>query len=685
MAPEGNVAAEGLGVDKRWATGAIAAEFGLFCPETGAQRPNSSRGSFRCGERIRTRPQFPGGRVLHAGDACDVLFDAAGAHTAKMLTESCCVCRLGDADFPHSHEAHQDQGEAHQVRSSCDHDCVEDTRCSPFRATAVCEQSVPESDDADYSELPSTDDFGSDGARMHDPHQQYHHTEHSDGATNGSSAAHGQSAAAAGSNGTISTAAPVQLPCLIGKFAMDGSTPVCRGQWGMSKADHGRPDMTSPFEFRLTQAADPSHTEIPVSGKYSGWFMVKQPPPKPPLKVDEKDLEFTFTPDAEGNFEVRGTGVNRFGKFSMNGKLTPDGDLEVYRAYEVKKPAQPKSSKRVKRQELPVSPAPPARRQSRGSWKDKAGTFDDFAYDGPSEPKPKRQSTHHHAAAAAASAEVATTPAERPKRLSEHLKRCGEILRTLWKHPSAVWFREPVDPVKLGILDYFDIIKEPMDFGTIQKKLDNFEYDTPERFAEHVRLVFRNAITYNQLRTNPVHVAARELSDQFEEKYRIMISQLGSAGMTSSQPRSTNKRQRVKSRSRSSVSAAGPRSYEPVTGYDPNTPYIAEMQRQMQEMQKTIQRLQSEMKHQGGPRAAPTGAAAAEPLSMEEKRQLITQINHLPPEKLTRVVQIVQDALPARPQDDDDDEVEIPLDDLDTATLRKLQNYVEVRFPSHRR
>jgi len=33
-------------------------------------------------------------------------------------------------------------------------------------------------------------------------------------------------------------------------------------------------------------------------------------------------------------------------------------------------------------------------------------------------------------------------------------------------------FQEPVDPIKYCIADYFDIIKEPMDFGTIKNKLN---------------------------------------------------------------------------------------------------------------------------------------------------------------------------------------------------------------------
>ena len=41
-------------------------------------------------------------------------------------------------------------------------------------------------------------------------------------------------------------------------------------------------------------------------------------------------------------------------------------------------------------------------------------------------------------------------------------------MQYLQKIRGSYIFQEPVDPVKLGIEDYFTIIKNPMDFGTIK-------------------------------------------------------------------------------------------------------------------------------------------------------------------------------------------------------------------------
>lgn len=42
------------------------------------------------------------------------------------------------------------------------------------------------------------------------------------------------------------------------------------------------------------------------------------------------------------------------------------------------------------------------------------------------------------------------------------------ILENLRRSKYSIYFNEPVDVVRYGIKDYYDIIKRPMDFGTIK-------------------------------------------------------------------------------------------------------------------------------------------------------------------------------------------------------------------------
>ena len=55
-------------------------------------------------------------------------------------------------------------------------------------------------------------------------------------------------------------------------------------------------------------------------------------------------------------------------------------------------------------------------------------------------------------------------------------KQAKKLINILWKVKGAYLFHKPVDPEELGIPDYPQIIKNPMDFSTIKKKLSNNLY-----------------------------------------------------------------------------------------------------------------------------------------------------------------------------------------------------------------
>ncbi|KAG0490016.1 hypothetical protein HPP92_006879 [Vanilla planifolia] len=69
------------------------------------------------------------------------------------------------------------------------------------------------------------------------------------------------------------------------------------------------------------------------------------------------------------------------------------------------------------------------------------------------------------------------------------------ILDRLQKKDTYGVFSEPVDPEELP--DYHDIIKNPMDFGTVRKKLSSGAYKDLEQFEKDVFLISSNAMRYN--------------------------------------------------------------------------------------------------------------------------------------------------------------------------------------------
>lgn len=99
------------------------------------------------------------------------------------------------------------------------------------------------------------------------------------------------------------------------------------------------------------------------------------------------------------------------------------------------------------------------------------------------------------------------------------MKECETLLNRLWSHKSGWPFRTPVDPVMLNIPDYFNVIKHPMDLGTIRSRLCKGEYSSPLDFAADVRLTFSNSIAYNPP-GNQFHTMAQGISKYFESGWK---------------------------------------------------------------------------------------------------------------------------------------------------------------------
>jgi len=49
----------------------------------------------------------------------------------------------------------------------------------------------------------------------------------------------------------------------------------------------------------------------------------------------------------------------------------------------------------------------------------------------------------------------------------------------LWRSSGAKLFHEPVDPDRLNIPDYHEVVKTPIDFGTIRQRLQTNNYHMP--------------------------------------------------------------------------------------------------------------------------------------------------------------------------------------------------------------
>jgi hypothetical protein len=323
------------------------------------------------------------------------------------------------------------------------------------------------------------------------------------------------------------------FPSLRGTMVVENGISRCRGQWGMTDAAHGVAGQTSPFEFSLVKALQEG-SSFPVDGKYAGWFMLKQTA-KSSVKIDDKELNIKFIKDENGDvYNIAGDGVNKFGHFTLVGKFQiADSRVQMFRMYTPKK-IPGSTPRKAGGRPAPVNVVPSPRESSSRVRKPSAvlQAAAEIVQNIVPEKKPSATPTAAGVAKAPAVKKappvmVETVTTGRTPRPPAFVTKCREITRELSKQHLSIYFNEPVDAIKLGIPDYLEIIKEPMDFSTVSRNLENNVYHSHEEYAEHMRLVFKNAITYNVRRDNPVHIAAREMSDMFEERYRVMVSQLG--------------------------------------------------------------------------------------------------------------------------------------------------------------
>lgn len=109
----------------------------------------------------------------------------------------------------------------------------------------------------------------------------------------------------------------------------------------------------------------------------------------------------------------------------------------------------------------------------------------------------------------------------RKKKYAAELRFCNQLIKDLTSkklYNINFPFLQPVDPVALNIPNYREIIKEPMDFGTIQAKLANNQYENGDEFERDVRLIFKNCYLFNP-EGNDVHAMGKKLELIFNKKW----------------------------------------------------------------------------------------------------------------------------------------------------------------------
>mmetsp|Transcript_16895 Transcript_16895/g.53576 ORF Transcript_16895/g.53576 Transcript_16895/m.53576 type:complete len:436 (+) Transcript_16895:225-1532(+) len=217
--------------------------------------------------------------------------------------------------------------------------------------------------------------------------------------------------------------------------------------------------------------------------------------------------------------------------------------------------------------------------------------------------------------------------AEREKRMASIWNGVKSVLSQTMKHRQAWPFHAPVDPVVLNLPDYFQIVKKPMDLGTVSKRLERQEYATPFEILQDIRLVFDNCRLYNKAGSD-VRIMGDTVSDFMEKKW------------AASKIEERMQAELLEMDDDELVATAGTELFgdEGVWGA-------------------------------AKPSQVPAERAARE-MTFDEKRKLSQNLGDLPSDKLGQVVAIVGH------NGGEGEEIELDIDSLPNETLWKLHAYV---------
>lgn len=248
---------------------------------------------------------------------------------------------------------------------------------------------------------------------------------------------------------------------------------------------------------------------------------------------------------------------------------------------------------------------------------------------------------------------------------SKVFKSCSLVLDKLMKHKHGWVFNAPVDVKALGLHDYFTIIKHPMDLGTVKSRVNTNWYKSPKEFAEDVRLTFHNAMRYNP-KGHDVHIMAEILLKIFEEQWASIEAEYLQDS-------------RAAADSELNLVTPTPRKTPPQLQQLPTPADVTRTLDRSESVTNPVGAIQKNMNSTPSGRAPVSKKPKAKDphkrdMTFAEKQKLSADLQNLPSEKLDNVVQIIRKRNPSLCQNDD--EIEVDIDSVDTETLWELDRFV---------
>ena len=153
----------------------------------------------------------------------------------------------------------------------------------------------------------------------------------------------------------------------------------------------------------------------------------------------------------------------------------------------------------------------------------------------------------------------------------QHMKK---VISNLKKSNASQAFRLPVDPIALKIPTYFDLVKKPMDLGTIDNYLKQNQYTSVQAFKDDFQQIVTNCVIFN----GPEHAItqqARKMETSFNNQMAALppatIAEPSKADKKAAKPKVDPVRAPPPRRQSVTAKAASPKAPSPATfAPDPN-------------------------------------------------------------------------------------------------------------------
>ena len=254
----------------------------------------------------------------------------------------------------------------------------------------------------------------------------------------------------------------------------------------------------------------------------------------------------------------------------------------------------------------------------------------------------------------------------RKKKFQMELKFCQHVLNEI-KKPRYRQLADPflvkVDPVALNIPTYYNVIKQPMDFGTIQQNLNHGEYESAKEFDQDAQLVFSNCYKFNPP-GHVVHGFGKQLQDIYtdvwQEKQTWIEKQAPPSGPTSAdtspevsedeedeeeEPDASNEILKLQQQI-----AAMSKQVELITQKKKSPPAASKKVKNVPKPEKKAQK-------KAAPAPIPKSKASSKPpaksggrsipyVTYEQKQDISNRINSLPENKMAQALSIIRDNMP---------------------------------------